>query len=1093
MFNTSILFIESVLLLNISPSMYMETCSLMSHPLFLLNCRYFFTSASYLGCPRINFAGHFRADVNTRNNFRCNYHLNKPLYSNLNKDWGFNGTNEFELVQNAVTSVVYQNGTLSLVDPVVGKFIIGNLDKPFAKIVDLDTDAQDRSTIYGMQFGIAWSEIYPRDSLRFIGNWTPSIIAQNAWPRVKCYDTMDHMNELVQRSFPISASSTAIITDIDWNDDLGGSVVLNQLKAEAENASGKLSVRVTLFYYTQNMPKYVALNATLGYVIGTIGIHGPSDTLNVPGQRIMDPTGKDPLGLEPFLKEDSCFNQKALNNQPWIFYAPFSIDFGEKRVHIDFSNSLPTNLSNALRNLGELKLGILVSGQDCVCLIGNESIPYLSNNWLQSTGGIYTKELTSSQLRLLKFSKLVLAQVVESNEGSTLLCQDFSFAQHDLRVELLLSERPYFVRPNGLYIDRLDEGSISSQKFYVTYFGQPAPNVQVKIRQANKVIPVEGVKPDSYLKRTDCNGYVSFDFSIAKSIPYPRQYLFPPCDDNTTTIPIDGQVYYFKYASCPHNQTCHDFEYNYMPTFLAFSNVTYISPYTWVKDVQPILASYAHLTPVMRNVLDMGDYFDVIQPRNIELMKFSLKLSSDDPSHMPTTRNLSPAKRKMLLKWLDNPQYSDSDIPPTELANTCILPDVQFPEPIYTHFEPPRCRNGVRHMFSHSPVNFDTFFAKLSEVDDHMINNAECEWTSERPLLGFQVVQIQATFEQSSGIFPSMKCNLENLRKQLQTALIMEFSTIPVYLTSLYSIVNGCNQQIYQRIRSVVRQEMLHLTQIANTLIAMGGEPRIDSSDVIPMYPTNLPGGVLPKVKLSIKKLSLKHVYNTFMAIEVPQCTNVGNPPIVDSNLYTIGSFYQEISNCIDFLNKSDVEIFEQCTINKQVQFPWTPKEHIGDLVPVTDSISAIEGIRMIVSQGEGSDLLHPKDIENNTFAHFFQFEEIVCQKQLKKLSDSHYSYSGAPIPFNPKGVWPMRDNPTAKNILQHTNCYTEARAFHGVYRSLLRKLQEAFSGRPKEINSAVKIMESLQIHAKKTMMTKFTPTSLTTCGPVWDYEWPIP
>ena len=42
---------------------------------------------------------------------------------------------------------------------------------------------------------------------------------------------------------------------------------------------------------------------------------------------------------------------------------------------------------------------------------------------------------------------------------------------------------------------------------------------------------------------------------------------------------------------------------------------------------------------------------------------------------------------------------------------------------------------------------------------------------------------------------------------------MLEFATIPPYLTAMYSIKAGENRQVYDVIRSVVMQEMLHMAQ----------------------------------------------------------------------------------------------------------------------------------------------------------------------------------------------------------------------------------------------------------------------------------------
>ena len=112
-------------------------------------------NCSYLGHPHLNFAGQFRADSDIQNNRRCNYRLDHP---SPQTESYLSGTNEFQFLDTKVTSVVYENGQTSLTDPIVGSRIVGNLNQPFAKLVDLDVDVQDKATIYGMKFGVSWKD-----------------------------------------------------------------------------------------------------------------------------------------------------------------------------------------------------------------------------------------------------------------------------------------------------------------------------------------------------------------------------------------------------------------------------------------------------------------------------------------------------------------------------------------------------------------------------------------------------------------------------------------------------------------------------------------------------------------------------------------------------------------------------------------------------------------------------------------------------------------------------------------------------------------------------------------------------------------------
>ena len=327
-------------------------------------------------------------------------------------------------------------------------------------------------------------------------------------------------------------------------------------------------------------------------------------------------------------------------------------------------------------------------------------------------------------------------------------------------------------------------------------------------------------------------------------------------------------------------------------------------------------------------------------------------------------------------------------------------------------------------------------------------------------------------------------CSVENLREQLQLAMQLEFSTLPLHLTSLYSIMEDCNTEAYQLMRNIAMQEMLHFAQAANMLIAVGGNVRIDYPDVVPSYPTvGLPGGVLPSLDVSLKKFELFHVYSNFMGVETPALTYVARPE-PEYTLNTIGQFYKEIQLCMKTLGDG---IYDPSSVNIQVEWPWNESEDIGQLYKVTDFTSAEQAINQIVEQGEGASPFNPNDTITDQYAHFYRFEEIVCQRKLT-LSESGYAYDGDPIPYNPQGVWPMRDNPRKEFIVPGTECHTQAKAFHQVYRNFLRVMQKTFSGSPDKITEAVELMEALQVHAKKTMWTPYDKTH--TCGPVWDYEW---
>ena len=222
---------------------------------------------SYLEVPRIHFTGKFRADVNTRNNDNNTFSAGQ-LNPDQNADWNFNGTNEFSFFDTSIVAVdLSSSGSADPEDPVLSAIISNNADRVLPKIVDLDVDCQKVSTIYGMKFGIGWNEggVYKKG---LTGKWMPSCIAQDIWPRMKCF-TKKFYGDRPQVSTTFGSQGTTILTDIEWG-DTHNSPALQELRDRSANGSGKLSIRVSYYFYPRNYGALVPYTFALGYVVGTI-------------------------------------------------------------------------------------------------------------------------------------------------------------------------------------------------------------------------------------------------------------------------------------------------------------------------------------------------------------------------------------------------------------------------------------------------------------------------------------------------------------------------------------------------------------------------------------------------------------------------------------------------------------------------------------------------------------------------------------------------------------------------------------------------------------------------------------------------------
>lgn len=1085
---------------------------------------------SYLDYPRVHFAGEFRVDSTVINNFRCNFRMDHDIPYNDPPEMHDYGSNSFLFYNAVVTGMVRVNGSLienSEGDRLFGQEIVTNIDRPFAKLVDLDVDCQMHSTIYGMNFGIRNAE----GKLLLYGNWTPCVIANFLWYQLTCFTDVDKcLLEYSPSGESFSAQSTTTLTNIKWASDADLTPFLSTLKEKlTESKQDHLAIRITLHSF-----KYTGNRAGLGWVEGVIGIPNTDDALCVPGQRIMHQvSGSQPKGLNYDICQNCTYGGKNISQGSiWLGPTPFKVQVesggSAARVSVDFSSTVVMDNYRNIRDIKKLELAVYDESQNFKVI--GEFKNYTDKATYTVKSGIYDFFVDDGDIvPLLQDNPMVVIQttcaeadpdeVYNSQPGKPVSIVSQNGTQTICTAPIatvLLKEHEYFIRPKGYYVGRLDAHKKSSdqQQVYITRYGKiPTDNLTLTVNSmlnpemATPVpaIPCDGVvgKFKDYDRE---NGIATFEFRKGAHIPELRIYGQPMCKgDDRITIPIDGQVYFFYYSINGHEDQAFQ---RIQTVYLAHSDVNYTRLYTWLRDVSPIFTQYARLTPMMRTILDLSNYQDVTKPHNRDLLRKNLVLDFYDPAYMPTTRDLSPVKRAMILEWLSNPLYDNqcqlhkvigqSEKTGGRMFNYNLRKTEGRPNIL-----PERCNNTKEILFDgashlHDPSFLSPFNVSkdnkcyhikraANDSSEENVTTVILEILKERPLLSYSRKSHLRGFADTTGDV-ELVCNKSSVVRQLQTALRLEWSTLPAYLTTLYSIPHDCNVEIYDLIRLIVMQEMFHFALVGNLLIALGVVPKIDFPTFAPSYPGPLPGCVLPALNVTLEKLSLKHIHDVLMMIELPMLTEV-----IDNKNYeyvfTIGAFYEEIRSCINDLNDT---IFDASTENLQVKWRlWDANSFIGNLSAITDKDSAIAAIDTIVSQGEGADTLNPKDISEKTYAHFFKFEEIYCGRHIKQVSNSTYSYSGPQIFFNPGGIAPMRSNPNTRNLPQDTLCYTESRTFHIAYRNFLRKLQEVFNGKaggkPNDIFVAVELMEALQLNAKRLMWIDFDGTQ--TCGPVWDYE----
>jgi Ferritin-like len=317
-----------------------------------------------------------------------------------------------------------------------------------------------------------------------------------------------------------------------------------------------------------------------------------------------------------------------------------------------------------------------------------------------------------------------------------------------------------------------------------------------------------------------------------------------------------------------------------------------------------------------------------------------------------------------------------------------------------------------------------------------------------------------------------------DLHDYLQKAVELEHSTIPPYLTAMFSLKPGVNRKIAELIRTVVVEEMLHMTIAANILIATGGGPQINTADFVPDYPGPLPMNI-GDLKVGIEAFSIQLVENIFMAIEEPE-----HPIPVKSaqqeEFATIGSFYDAIQLKIQELGD---KIFVKKTAPPQVvSSQWFPEQK---LFAIKDAESACRAIDVIKIEGEGTTA-SPFESPGDP-AHYYKFGEIAAGREIVQ-TPTGFAFDGAAILFDSAGVWPLKPNCKIADFAVGTQARTRIEQFAYAYSSLLNALHQTFNGDPSQLNSAIGMMYDLRVLAAALMQTDTGDEAGLTVGPSYEY-----
>jgi len=557
---------------------------------------------SYLNPVRLHFAGRFRADVSTVNNdiqhfdnqtFSANFQLPQRPGS-PNGWWQPAGTGAWRLIDCAVTAACRRDGTTAVApaeDAAVGVAVRESGDRASAKLVDLDPDQQGVSMIFGLTVRL----VDDNGQLLVKGDFEPAPF----------FDLQFNRSEESGDS-AACAYFQSVLTNIEWG-NVTASTCLTQMQ---QACAGALSIKFMTDIYTMG-----GQQRGYGRIVGTIGPYLDGEPRSFVMGRHLAP---------------------SVSSSP---YAPVDcrLDRERRKIFVDVGNALQMNMATGdFADVGTLALAAGTGAAATPLGILDYSGP---KNYLK-TAGVYElpagRTLTDAELLAATQQPLQLTAQATGAAAPTTIASESDDGVY-MRVEP--------------FVFRLDPGASETADLIVSRFGEPfdgaTPGAQAQPFSLPATSPLPQVTTDP---KTDANGRAKLTIT-AVDAKNPRGF-------------IDGQVYGIAFGVQESPVSPSGFDPSNFISLLMF-NALLPPPTPQWDDVHPIFEQYAHLyprphgpnpyapfggLPPSHPVVNLDDYASVAG--FAEHIIWALSLPISHPSHMPVTRDLSGAKRALLLKWL---------------------------------------------------------------------------------------------------------------------------------------------------------------------------------------------------------------------------------------------------------------------------------------------------------------------------------------------------------------------------------------------------------------------------------------------------------
>ncbi|XP_078612145.1 uncharacterized protein LOC144882305 [Branchiostoma floridae x Branchiostoma japonicum] len=1035
---------------------------------------------SEAGFPRLHFSGQFLADTMTMNNDPYNFNINTfdinrdpPCYPNYtfpHCNWNPKGGGDFRLVNCSVTKVCYEYGKCTTNDPMVGKRITGSKDTVTAKMSDLDPYYQMyTSQLWGLVVGVEGA---------FQGKFKVNTV-MDIWQRCKEKKCMGDPGS--------SGYWRSVLESVSWLDqkhkdgkDTQVNIVptfIDQLKYPRGGSSPAETLYIKFTVDMMNEDPRTQ-NFAHGRVIGSISTVDDVDT-----QKLGFPEFNRMLWGQGIIT--------ALNGQPTLpemkdyYHAPFYIDEKNNKVVVDLSNSLPTHLNGTLVDRGNLLLLLIYDKtslemrngmiKNCDDILQNPeinvgSISYTADEWLQRDAGIVIMDIGQDPKK-----RDVVVMVVKEEAPPCQQCQKQCLpvlVEHHKGMYIGAAEDRVFRIPEpNTESERTGEGDDKvswTLKIFTTRFGKPAENTKlnVKLNTDRKEIcrPTDAITgPDNESFHPSPGQFIT-NYQGLAYITFKTDREGLDCNDpdleTRKGYQVDGQLYVYDITVQPEDDTHVDFPQNLTTTIHLYCKHESKPPYTWVDDIYPIFQQYDNLYPVMKPLFNLASYKEVVRDSTKKLLLHSLQLPIEDPNHMPVTRDLSPAKRDMIVEWLN--QHDRKYSPEKQAIKLAELKE--------------NLQLALQLELATIPPYLSAYFSIKDGFN-----------TKVAGLLKSIVVQEMYHMALVANVLNAIGGN----------PVLNDPDLIPTYPGPL---PKGCRPELN------IQLAKCSLHQIHDVFMAIEKpECSVNAySHIFDGLGSDSSG--CPELIENVRKKCEDDVKNyepdTIGAIYIYKILC----PMIDLYNNDPDSLTFDQNTTKQYLVPSTAYVTDVCTAIEAIHQILDQGEG-GD--PCDAFYEGAGGKPELSHYYKFAEIAHGKALVAAQYHNAYteqgqkRYSGEQCTHGYEKSEhdfftpcgvccNKTYEFAGAPIPFYENAVWPTLPNPSSSKYPPGSRARKMSDRFNEKYTSLLRCLHDMFNGNPGNMKKCFGLMSSLTVDAKKMVQTPIDPDGDPNIGPnvAPTFEW---